>query len=39
MDLLADIIILFNKVISKNPKNGGKLIKITNIDREILHIF
>ena len=29
---------LCNKVMSKNPNNQGKLMKIANIDREILHI-
>ena len=24
---------------SRNPKNWGKLMKIANVDREILHIF
>ena len=30
---------LCNKVMSKNPKNWWKLMKIANIDREFLHIF
>ena len=30
---------LWNKEISKNPKNRWKLMKIGNIDRENLHMF
>ena len=30
---------LCNKVMSKNRKNWGKLMKIANIDRDFLHIF
>ena len=30
---------LCNKVMSKKPKNRGKLMKIANIDREFLHVF
>ena len=35
----ADIIFLCNRVMSKNPKYWGKLMKIANIDRDFLHIF